>query len=87
MPFIIGRLMIGGGMQKVKVRFAYKAGFRRLWLVSSIIWLIGTIVVTYDYRDGGLQTFFIAGVLPVVILYLLGVAFVWVIEGFAKADR
>lgn len=74
-------------MQEVKVKFAYKTGFRRLWLVLSVIWLIGTVAVVYDYRDDALQSFVIAGLAPVALLYLLGVAFVWIIEGFARPDR
>lgn len=74
-------------MHEVKVKFAYKTGFRRLWFVLSVIWLIGTIAVVSEYRDGALQSFFLFGAVPVVVLYLLGVAFVWIIEGFARADR
>lgn len=74
-------------MQDVKVKFAYKAGFRRLWMVMSIIWLIGALMVVSEYRGGAAQAFFMFGVLPVVVLYLIGAALVWIIEGFARPDR
>lgn len=74
-------------MQDVKVKFAYKAGFRRLWVVASVIWLIGALMVVSEYRDGAAQAFFLFGALPVVAMYLLGAALVWIIEGFARADR
>lgn len=74
-------------MQDVKVKFAYKTGFRRLWLVVSVIWLIGAGMVVSEYRDDAARSFFLLGFLPVVAVYVIGAAFVWVIEGFARADR
>jgi hypothetical protein len=73
-------------MQNVKIRFAYRKGFRRLWLILSVIWLLGTLAVVYDYRDDAVQSFLVAGLLPVAALYLIGAALVWIIEGFAKPD-
>lgn len=70
-------------MQKVKIKFAYKTGFRRLWIVIAIPWLAIGLWRTH----GNWAEFFQLCVIPVFGLYLLGAAFVWVIEGFAKADR
>jgi hypothetical protein len=78
---------IGGAMHEVKVKFAYKTGFRRLWLVLSVLWLVGALMVVSEYREGALQAFLIFGLLPVVALYALGAALVWIVEGFAKPDR
>lgn len=73
-------------MQNVKIRFAYKTGFRRLWAVLSVVWLsVGLWLHFYDslpWKD--IVSFYI---LPIAIIYALGVAFVWVIEGFASADK
>lgn len=75
-------------MQNVKVVFAYKQGFRRLWLALSVIWIVGYggLLVDFGKRlpniDGLMTTF-----LPVVLLYAFGATIVWIVEGFAKADR
>ncbi|MFK3971120.1 hypothetical protein ACI2KS_10375 [Pseudomonas sp. NPDC087358] len=74
-------------MQDVEVKFAYKAGFRRLWLALSLLWLIGAVLVVSEYREGALQAFLLFGFLPVIAIYVIGVALVWIIEGFARADR
>jgi bacteriorhodopsin len=77
-----------GDMDKVKIKFAYKAGFRRLWLVVSVIWIVGYggLVIDFGSRrpdfEGLLTTF-----VPVVLFYLLGAATVWIVEGFAQPDR
>ena len=72
---------------KTKVVFVYKAGFRRLWLALSLIWAIA--ILTIVVRDSDIAP--IDGMWLVLIpcggLYLLGVCLVWIIEGFAKADR
>ncbi|MGH8419973.1 MAG: hypothetical protein ACRER8_22270 [Pseudomonas sp.] len=75
-------------MDRVKIKFAYKAGFRRLWLVLSVLWIIGYGGLVIDFGNrvpdaSGLMTTFI----PVVMLYLLGAATVWVVEGFAQPDK
>lgn len=73
-------------MQKVKIRFAYKTGFRRLWLVLSVIWLlVGCWFHFYDRLTW--SDFASYYVIPVAAMYLIGVAFVWVVEGFARADE
>lgn len=73
-------------MQNVKVRFVYKAGFRRAWAIVSILWMLLVLFMTtrfaaVDWLDVGM-----IGILPVLGLYLIGVAFVWIVEGFAKPD-
>lgn len=73
-------------MQNVKVRFAYKAGFRRAWAIASILWILLVLFMTtrfaaVDWLDVGM-----IGVFPVLGLYLVGAAFVWIIEGFARPD-
>lgn len=73
-------------MQKIKIRFAYKSGFRRLWIVLSAIWiLIGVWFHIYDRVSW--SDIFGYFILPIVLSYLIGVALVWVVEGFAKADK
>lgn len=75
-------------MERVKITFAYKSGFRRLWAVISAIWIIGYggLVIDFGSRPpnaSGLMTTFI----PIVLLYAIGAAVVWVVEGFAQPDR
>jgi phosphate starvation-inducible membrane PsiE len=73
-------------MQKTKIVFAYKAGFRRLWFVISVILLAIMSLIAWDHPQA--QEIMIWGAaVPIASLYLLGVAFVWIIEGFARADR
>ncbi len=72
-------------MQKVKIKFAYKAGFRRLWATISLIW--AGIGLYFHFFDGMSWSKFMQGcLLPIAALYLFGAAAVWIIEGFAKAD-
>lgn len=73
-------------MQNIKIKFVYKRGFRRAWAVLSVIWLIAIILLNFD--DGEpLTRVFMAGILPPIILYAIGAALVWIIEGFAKPDH
>ncbi|RAU43694.1 MULTISPECIES: hypothetical protein [unclassified Pseudomonas] len=78
-------------MQKVRIRFAYKQGFRRVWLIISLLWLLFVGFAGWRRAEGVIGEFFPTflqiGVLPVVALYLFGVICVWIIEGFARADR
>lgn len=78
-------------MQKVKIRFAYKRGFRRIWLILSLLWLWFFAYASWNRAEGNIASFwdefFYIGILPVVVIYALGAATVWIIEGFAKADR
>jgi len=74
-------------MQDIKVKFAYKTGFRRLWLVVSLLWLIVVTYVVATDRNLHVFDWVQAGLLPVLALYAIGAAFVWIIEGFARADR
>ena len=72
-------------MQNIKIKFAYKRGFRRAWAVLSVIWLIAMILLNFD--DGEpLARIVMAGVLPPIIIYAVGAALVWVIEGFARPE-
>lgn len=75
-------------MQAVKVRFAYRSGFRRLWLVASILWIIFSLNFTINQMSGvtRLDTT-LSALAPPIVLYVLGAAFVWIVEGFARADR
>lgn len=75
----------------VKISFAYKQGFRRLWIVLSVLWL-ALIGYARWFNQGGdhsefASSFLQLGIIPVAILYLFGVICVWLIEGFARADR
>lgn len=70
-------------MQKVKIKFAYKTGFRRLWLVIAVIWLGVGLTRLWGQWD----EFFQLCIIPVAALYLIGAAAVWIVEGFARPDR
>ncbi|WP_297837909.1 hypothetical protein [Pseudomonas sp.] len=75
-------------MQNVKIIFAYKQGFRRLWLVLSFVWLLIVYVIFMQGRhDIDYQLTASYGLIPPVALYCLSAALVWIIEGFAKAGR
>lgn len=73
-------------MDKVKIRFAYKSGFRRLWLIVSILWVIAVLWMTTRVSDSVPSEVAMTAILPPLALYLLGAAVVWVVEGFARAD-
>lgn len=70
-------------MQGVKISFALKAGLRRLWFVISMIWILflGYIVLTATRPIDWEGILIIFG--PPIILYALGAALAWVLEGFA----
>lgn len=78
-------------MQKVRIRFAYKQGFRRIWLILSCLWLLLVIIARWGRANGDWSEFLVSlvqiGVVPVLAIYFFGVVCVWVIEGFVKADR
>lgn len=78
-------------MQKVRIRFAYKQGFRRLWLIASVLWLLFVGIAAWRRTAGVISefmpTFLQIGILPVVAIFILGMILVWAIEGFAKADQ
>jgi biotin transporter BioY len=73
-------------MQKVRIRFAYKQGFRRIFFIIAALWLGFGI-----YADWGFEHFWRellqVCVIPLAVIYLFGVICVWIIEGFVKADR
>lgn len=73
-------------MQNIKIKFAYKRGFRRAWAVLSVIWLIAVVMIKAGDYDP-LYWILMAGVVPPIAIYLVGVALVWVVEGFAKPDQ
>ena len=58
-----------------------KAGYRRAWLVLSVIWVVAVVAMTFDYYDR-VFFFFVAGLLPMAVLYGLGAAIGWVRKGF-----
>jgi uncharacterized membrane protein len=72
-------------MNRVRIRFAYKQGFRRLWLVATAIWLAFVLTVTIMDKKG-IADVLLYGVSPAIGLYVLGAALVWIIEGFAKPE-
>lgn len=78
-------------MPPVKIRFAYRKGFRRLWLVIALLWLALVAAGRWGRAAGDLSefasSFLTIGVLPMLTLYIFGVICVWIIEGFARADR
>lgn len=73
-------------MQNVRVRFAYKRGFRRTWIVLSSVWVVLALFQTW--HEGLLErpAGYIMVFGPPVLLYLIGAALVWIIEGFARPD-
>jgi hypothetical protein len=73
-------------MREAGVRRSYRSGFRRIWFVISILWLLGTIFTISDWQTNKLSAFFLGGVLPIAGFYLLFEGLAWIIEGFAKAD-
>lgn len=73
-------------MDKVKIRFSYKGGFRRLWLVVSVLWIIFVLWMTTRVSNSVPSEVAMTAILPPVAVYLLGAAVVWVVEGFARAD-
>ena len=73
-------------MGGTKIRFAYKTGFRRLWLIVSLVWLGVAGFLATRFSDVAILDMLMALLLPPAALYLFGMAAVWVIEGFAKAD-
>ena len=73
-------------MQKARVVFAYKSGFRRIWMVLSLFWALAILtIVVRDSDIAPLQGLWIV-IIPSAGLYAIGVAFVWIIEGFARAE-
>ena len=74
-------------MQKTKIVFAYKAGFRRLWLVITILWLAIVAVLSTQNAHNDPLNLTLVCLGPPAALYLLGVALVWIVEGFARVDR
>lgn len=73
-------------MQHVKIRFARKTGFRRLWIVTSVIWVVASSLFLWGLNQSASMIATIV-VLPPIVLYALATALVWVIEGFARADQ
>lgn len=74
-------------MQKVKIRFAYKAGLRRIWLVLSALWVAFSTWLFFmsgNEFDGRVASLIVG---PPIVLYVLILLATWVVEGFAKADR
>ena len=74
-------------MQEVNSKFACKKGFRRAWVIMSIIWSALVMFLTTRFSSVDWLDVAMLIILPIAVLYLLGVAFVWVVEGFARADR
>lgn len=73
-------------MRNIDVTIARKQGFRRLWAVLSVLWLIGVGIAISDWANDKTSTFVLVGLLPPFAAYGLGVAVAWIIEGFSKAD-
>jgi hypothetical protein len=73
-------------MHNIKIKFAYKSGFRRAWAVLSVIWLLAVILIKFDSHEP-MYWILVAGVIPPVVVYVVGIALVWIIEGFAKPDQ
>lgn len=74
-------------MQKVRIRFAYKQGFRRLWLLISVLWVALMFYASKDDPSYFTAEFFYCAVFPVIGLYFAGAVVVWLIEGFVTAGR
>jgi hypothetical protein len=73
-------------MQKVRIRFAYKQGFRRIFFLMAILWLGFGAYVGWNDSDFWSELLKI-GIAPLAILYGIGVICVWIVEGFARADQ
>jgi hypothetical protein len=72
-------------MGKTYSNTSSKAGYRRAWLVFSVLWILAVVGMTFDYYDR-VKLFFLVGLLPMAALYALGSAVAWVRRGFARAD-
>jgi polyferredoxin len=68
-------------MRDISKNRSVRAGFRRLWLVVSIIWLVGLGFSIFDHHNAA-QIFLISGLLPVVGFYALFAGIAWIVEGF-----
>lgn len=73
-------------MQKVRIRFAYKQGFRRVFFLLAALWLCFGIFIGWNDADFWSEMIKL-GIAPLVVLYLFGMVCVWIVEGFAKPDR
>lgn len=73
-------------MQPVKIRFAYRKGFRRLFFLLAAAWLVFGVSVGWDDKNFWGE-FLSVGIAPIIVLYVFGVVCVWIIEGFVRADR
>ncbi|MGS0738829.1 hypothetical protein ACVBEG_20370 [Pseudomonas sp. GG8] len=75
-------------MQNVKIKFAYRHGFRRAWVVTSILW-IAFILYFLIVQNSRVPTgdILMSSLIPPFVLYLLGAAVVWIIEGSVRPYR
>jgi Sec-independent protein secretion pathway component TatC len=73
-------------MSKVRIRFAYKKGFRRVWAVASVLWVCFATLMSTRVSSTQLDEVLMAIFIPPIALYAIGVACVWIIEGFAKPE-
>lgn len=73
-------------MQDVKIKFAYKKGFRRLFLVSAAAWGLLVLVGAFNRNDHSFSELLLIWFIPLAIIYVGGIALVWILEGFAKPE-
>lgn len=73
-------------MSKIRIRFAYRKGFRRVWVVLSVIWVGFAILMSTRGYHAQMDEVLMAIFIPPIALYAIGVACVWIIEGFAKPE-
>lgn len=69
-------------MRDISQNRPVKAGFRRLWFVISVIWLIVVAYFVVSDADRHFSDWIKVGMLPVVGLYAIFAGLAWVIEGF-----
>jgi presenilin-like A22 family membrane protease len=63
----------------------YKTGFRRLWLVLSVIWAVFLVTLSFQHTIP-VGDFLLSLALPIAGLYALFSGVAWVVEGFAKPE-
>jgi hypothetical protein len=72
-------------MRDINSKPSYRIGLRRLWLVISVIWILGAGAVNIQ-NTSWIHDCFWYVLMPVVFLYALMAGINWVIEGF-RSDR
>ena len=65
-----------------------KRGLKRIWIVVSVLWVVGIIVITINFVEHETQgNFYLVGVVGLFVWWgLLYVGF-WISSGFSSAKK